>query len=71
MQFIDLEARLSEVETRLRAQESVVASLSCQQQLACADQPRLAAVSCSPKQPPSSRVVRMVGWRFDRSVARN
>ena len=48
---MDLEARLSELENRLRTKDSVVAPVASQQQLACADRPSLAAVSCSPAAP--------------------
>ena len=56
--FMDLEARVSELETRLCTKDSVVAHAASQQPLACADRPSLVAV-------------RVVGWRFEGSVARN
>ena len=46
--FMDQEARLSDLETRLHTKDSVVAPVASQRQLACADRPSLAAVSFSP-----------------------
>ena len=46
-----LEARLSELETWLRTKDSVVVPAASQQQLACVDQPSIAAVSCLPAAP--------------------
>ena len=49
--FMGLEARLSELENRLRIKDSSVAPVASQQQLACADRPSLTAIICSPAAP--------------------
>ena len=49
--LMDLEVRLSKLETRLRTTDSIVAPATSQQQLACAARPSLAGVSCSPAAP--------------------
>ena len=49
--FMDLEARLNDLETWLCTKDSVVAPVASQQQLVWADRPCLAAVSCSPAAP--------------------